>query len=138
MKVTLTIVCAIVIAGALYLNLSQPLADSTCQTYMQINSAPEVSATYTACDAEMKTTFHHSQTGSKTAYDKILCRVYNTSYYHEYKAYELSETGDEVEWTHCTTLANHRLCMDVQIGGSYPPYFRDYYLRAEYYSGNGQ
>jgi hypothetical protein len=138
MKVTLAIVCAIVITGALYLNLSQPRADSSCQTYMQINSAPEVTAPYTACDAEMKTTFHHSRTGSQTAYEKILCRVYNTSFYQEYKAAELAEEADEITWTHCTTLANHRLCMDVQIGGSNPPYFRSYYLRAEYFSGNGQ
>lgn len=96
-------------------------AYAQCKWGMYIDEVGMWGPYYDACAGEMTTTFDYNVAALGT-YPLIWCAVDNTPYSVYYYAAELCPdppcSGSVVVYTHCFTVEDHRLKMDVQTGAN--------------------
>jgi hypothetical protein len=106
---------AIFFAVFSFLSAGQLFAEDKCVSHMTDQYWVIETEQYTACNSEMRTTFHWHASPTN-GYYHVYCKVYGTSFDHMYSIGEMpaGTSGNIVEWTHCTNMQNHSLVMDVE------------------------
>lgn len=88
-------------------------AADPCVSHIVIPHFGEYSNYYTACNAEMRTTFSWRRGYGKP---RVLCGVDGTTFsqWYSISAMPPGSSGEVVEWTHCANLNNHRAYMTFE------------------------
>lgn len=105
--------------GFLLISSIGSFAGDPCVYHKVIQYLGEYSDYYTACNAEMRTTFSYQK---GLGYQRLLCGVDGTPFQTWYSVSSVpGDEGQIVEWTHCSSLENHRAYMTFEPIIIYPP-----------------
>jgi hypothetical protein len=98
----------------LFLSGIGSFAYSQCVSHVEIENFGNYSNYYTACNAEMRTTF--SWIRHFNGIPRVLCGVEGAGYEHWFGISGMppGSSGQVVEWTHCSSLTNHRAFMTFE------------------------
>jgi hypothetical protein len=120
----------------LFLSGIGSFAYGQCVSHKVIQYMGEYSNYYTACNPEMRTTFSWVK---GYGYSRLLCGVDGTSFSIWYSISDMQGTsGQVVEWTHCSSLTNHRAYMTFEpyIGPPTPGFIDGTTFTVDYFAGN--
>jgi len=124
------------IAGILAISPDTASAQIQCKSKVTTTSWSEWTPYYNACNSEMKTTFAYTRDSDGSP--EMWCEVENTPFLQIYDAGSCpGNSGTVVDWTHCTTLTNHRLLMDGQPTIGLPGFIPPCSFTAEYFASQG-